>query len=100
MKKKEKVARPGGLELPTFWFVAIGVKMLIALFGVAYESETPFFPHLAAPNLAPKTGQSPILARFRWQPHCRALYQTPVAAWFLKDSRSLRYSANLCKNLE
>jgi hypothetical protein len=22
MKKKEKVARPGGLELPTFWFVA------------------------------------------------------------------------------
>jgi hypothetical protein len=21
MKKKEKVARPGGLELPTFWFV-------------------------------------------------------------------------------
>jgi hypothetical protein len=26
-----------------------------ALFGVAYELETPFFPHLAAPNLAPKT---------------------------------------------
>jgi hypothetical protein len=22
MKMKEKVARPGGLELPTFWFVA------------------------------------------------------------------------------
>ncbi len=47
--------RPGGLELPTFWFVAIRVKMLNALFGVAYELETPFFPHLAAPNLAPKT---------------------------------------------
>src|SRR6266478_6554018 len=29
--------------------------MLNALFGVAYELETPFFPHLAAPNLAPKT---------------------------------------------
>ena len=22
MKEKEKVVRPGGLELPTFWFVA------------------------------------------------------------------------------
>jgi hypothetical protein len=29
--------------------------MLNALFGVAYGLETPFFPHLAAPNLAPKT---------------------------------------------
>ncbi len=47
--------RPGGLELPTFWFVAIRVKMLNALFGVAYGLETPFFPHLAAPNVAPKT---------------------------------------------
>ena len=55
MRLKEKVVRPGGLELPTFWFVAIRVKMLNALFGVAYELETPFFPHLAAPNLAPKT---------------------------------------------
>src|SRR6266705_4190254 len=55
MKEKEKVVRPGGLELPTFWFVAIRVKMLTALFGVAYGLETPFFPHLAAPNLAPKT---------------------------------------------
>src|SRR6266481_6245623 len=34
---------------------AIGVKMLNALFGVAYGLDTPFFPHLAAPNLAPKT---------------------------------------------
>ncbi len=49
------MVRPGGLELPTFWFVAIRVKMLNALFGVAYELETPFFPHLAAPNVAPKT---------------------------------------------
>ena len=30
--------------------------MLNALFGVAYGLETPFFPQLAAPNLAPKTG--------------------------------------------
>jgi hypothetical protein len=44
----------GGLELPTFWFVAIGVKMLNALFGVAYGLETPFFPQVAAPNPAPK----------------------------------------------
>jgi hypothetical protein len=55
MKEKEKVVRPGGFQLPTFWFVANGVKMLNALFGVAYGLETPFFPHLAAPNLAPKT---------------------------------------------
>jgi hypothetical protein len=48
------MARPGGLELPTFWFVAIRVKMLTALFGVAYGLETPFFAHLAAPNVAPK----------------------------------------------
>jgi hypothetical protein len=49
------VVRPGGLELPTFWFVAIRVKMLNALFGVAYGLETPFFPQLVAPNVAPKT---------------------------------------------
>ncbi len=49
------MVRPGGFELPAFWFVANGVKMLNALFGVAYELETPFFPQLAAPNLAPKT---------------------------------------------
>ena len=29
--------------------------MLNGLFGVAYEMETLFFPHLAAPNPAPKT---------------------------------------------
>ncbi len=29
--------------------------MLNALFGVAYGLETPFFPQLAAPNLAPRT---------------------------------------------
>ena len=29
--------------------------MLNALFGFAYELETPFFPQLAAPNVAPKT---------------------------------------------
>jgi hypothetical protein len=49
------MVRPGGCELPTFWFVANGVKILNALFGVAYGLETPFFPQLAAPNPAPKT---------------------------------------------
>ena len=29
--------------------------MLNALFGVAYGLEPPFFPQLAAPNVAPKT---------------------------------------------
>ena len=61
-----EMARPGGLELPTFWFVAIRVKMLNALFGVAYGLETPFFPQLAAPNPAPKTesyrtGSEPVM---------------------------------------
>ena len=50
-----EMVRPGGFELPAFWFVANGIKMLNALFGVAYELETPFFPQLAAPNVAPKT---------------------------------------------
>jgi hypothetical protein len=49
------VARPERFELPTFWFVAIRVKILNALFGIAYGLETPFFPQLAAPNPAPKT---------------------------------------------
>jgi hypothetical protein len=47
--------RPGGFELPAFWFAANGVKMLNALFGVGYGLETPFFPQLTAPNVAPKT---------------------------------------------
>ena len=34
-----KMVRPGGFELPAFWFVANGVKMLNALFGVAYGLE-------------------------------------------------------------
>src|SRR5882762_9482743 len=49
------MVRPERLELPAFWFVANGVNMLNALFGVAYGLETPFFPQLAAPNVAPKT---------------------------------------------
>jgi hypothetical protein len=66
-----KVARPGGLELPTFWFVAIGVQMLTALFGVAYGLETPFFPQLAAPNVAPKTES------YRTRKLTRDLFQLP-----------------------
>jgi len=38
------------------------------------------------------------LHSFKWQPHCRALNQTPVAAWFLKNSCSLRYPVDLCQN--
>jgi hypothetical protein len=48
------MARPGGLEHPSFWSVATGVKMLSALFGFAYGLEASFFAHLAAPNLASK----------------------------------------------
>jgi hypothetical protein len=48
------LSRFNSLDLALPWFVATGVKMLNALFGVAYGLETPFFPHLAAPNVAPK----------------------------------------------
>ncbi len=65
------MARPGGLELPTFWFVANGVEMLNALFGVAYGVETPFFPQLAAPNIAPNTGL------YRIRKLTRDLFQLP-----------------------
>jgi len=37
MQMKEKVVRPGGLELPTFWFVARKYKTLSAAAGVAYR---------------------------------------------------------------
>jgi hypothetical protein len=38
MKKKEKVARPERLELPTLWFEASESNPLNALFGVAYKA--------------------------------------------------------------
>ena len=40
-----KVARPGGLELPTFWFVAVQGQNLSACSGVAYpENQSIFSP--------------------------------------------------------
>jgi hypothetical protein len=39
MKMKEKVVRPGGFELPTFWFVATPYKTLSAASSFAYEPE-------------------------------------------------------------
>ena len=50
-----EMVRPGRLELPISWFVAIGAKTLNVLFGVAYGLETPFFRQLATPNPRPKT---------------------------------------------
>ena len=44
MMMKEKVVRPGGLELPTFWFVVLGSEIPSSFFGVAYEPRTPFRP--------------------------------------------------------
>ena len=39
------MARPGGLELPTFWFVVERREILSALFGVAYpENYSVFIP--------------------------------------------------------
>jgi len=46
---------PGGTRTPDLLVRSHGVNMLNALFAVAYGLETPFFPQLAAPNLAPKT---------------------------------------------
>src|SRR6266436_3344492 len=66
-----EVVRPERLELPAFWFVANGVKMLNALFGVAYGLETPFFPQLTAPNVAPKT------ELYRIRKLTRDLFQLP-----------------------
>src|SRR6267143_1220772 len=37
------------------------------------------------------------LHSFRWQPHCRALYQTPLAACFPKNSPPLRFPVALPK---
>jgi hypothetical protein len=34
------MVRPGGFELPTFWFVGLGLKILTCFFGVVYEPET------------------------------------------------------------
>ena len=34
-----KVVRPGGFELPTFWFVGLGSKILTCFLGVVYEPE-------------------------------------------------------------
>jgi hypothetical protein len=51
------MARPGGLELPTFWFVVESREILSALFGVAYpENHSIFSPSvgllgLPMPNL-------------------------------------------------
>jgi hypothetical protein len=45
--------------------------MLTALFGVAYGLETPFFPQLAAPNVAPKTES------YRTRKLTRDLFQLP-----------------------
>src|SRR5262249_43900595 len=36
------MARPGGLELPTFWFVVESREILNALFGVAYPKTIRF----------------------------------------------------------
>jgi hypothetical protein len=47
--------RTRGTRTPNLLVRSQWSKMLNALFGVAYELETPFFPHLAAPNPAPKT---------------------------------------------
>jgi hypothetical protein len=64
------VARPGGLELPTFWFVAEQSQILSACSGVAYERK-----HAALTRaMIPKIGvlvwfivesRRQILCRFR-----------------------------------
>jgi len=50
MKMKEKVVRPVGLELPTFWFVDTQYKTLSASSGVAYRGTR----HLSLSWVGPK----------------------------------------------
>jgi hypothetical protein len=40
----EKMARPEGVEPPTFWFVASQGQNLNGLFGVAYDFRNAFNP--------------------------------------------------------
>ena len=50
--------------------------------------------HHSREGRTPDTPVSPPVANlgsYRWQAHCRGLYQTPVAAWFFKESRFLRH---------
>jgi hypothetical protein len=43
MKVKEKVVRPGGFELPTFWFVARrSIQLSYGRTGFNYFSTAPF----------------------------------------------------------
>jgi hypothetical protein len=87
------------LDQTLFWTTADLENKLL-------DFRTYFNNHRTHNSLEGRTPDTPVsrpianLHSFQWQPHCRALYQTPVAAWFLKDSRSLRYPVDLCKNLE
>ena len=45
-----RVVRPGGFELPTFWFVATGAKILSRFGGVTYGPKPLFFE----PSIEPK----------------------------------------------
>ena len=65
------MARPGGTRTPDPLVRSHGVNMLNALFGVAYGVETPFFPQLAAANIAPNTGL------YRIRKLTRDLFQLP-----------------------
>jgi hypothetical protein len=40
---RDGMVRPGGFELPTFWFVASRGQNPNGLFGVAYEFQNAFF---------------------------------------------------------
>lgn len=68
-----RVVRPGGLELPTFWFVVCHSKIQSGFFGVAYELEKPSKPSSivrmsVTGNLVRKNGQElPIPYRSQLQ---------------------------------
>jgi hypothetical protein len=44
MNIREKMVRPEGLELSTFWFVAVGSNNINCFFGVACEPRARFYP--------------------------------------------------------
>jgi hypothetical protein len=66
------MVRPGGLELPTFWFVARHSQNLNGLFGVAYEPK-----HI---TLTPTMRPRDLSSRPMWTPPISGLIRSHYGA--------------------
>ena len=58
-----EVVRPGGFELPTFWFVVIGSKIPSRFFDVVYELEATSEPSSIVRRLPSKLNPRPKLGK-------------------------------------